>query len=86
MEWHSVFIPHALDGMIPSSKAIKDLEEVEEERHLFYVACSRAKEQLTITMPSHISSYNGFMSQPSRFVAEIDKDKYEFKPAMELAS
>ncbi|HET6556036.1 MAG TPA: ATP-dependent helicase [Prolixibacteraceae bacterium] len=79
LEWHSVFIPHALDGMIPSVKAIKNIEELEEERRLFYVACSRAKEDLIITMPSYIASYNGFMSYPSRFLVEISKDKYQFE-------
>lgn len=78
LEWYSVFIPHALDGLLPSVKAIKNLEEVEEERRLFYVACSRAKEELFITMPSFVSTFNGFCSYPSRFVIEIDKSKYHY--------
>ncbi len=78
LEWYSVFIPHALDGMIPSIRAIKNIEELEEERRLFYVACSRAKEDLTITMPSYVATYNGFMSYPSRFLVEIGKDKFEY--------
>ncbi len=79
LEWYGVFIPHALDGMIPSVKALKNIEELEEERRLFYVACSRAKEDLTITMPSYVSTYNGFMSYPSRFLVEIDKEKYTYQ-------
>jgi DNA helicase-2/ATP-dependent DNA helicase PcrA len=79
LEWYSVFIPHALDGMIPSIRAIKNLEEMEEERRLFYVACSRAKEDLTITMPSYVSTYSGFMSYPSRFLVEIGKDKFQYQ-------
>ncbi|MDQ3016586.1 MAG: ATP-dependent helicase [Bacteroidota bacterium] len=76
LEWFSVFIPHALDGLIPSVRAIKNIEELEEERRLFYVACSRAKEDLIITMPSYVSTYNGFLSYPSRFLVEIDKSKF----------
>ncbi|HUR30874.1 MAG TPA: ATP-dependent helicase, partial [Saprospiraceae bacterium] len=34
LEWFSVFIPHALDGLIPSVRAIKNVEELEEERRL----------------------------------------------------
>ncbi len=51
LEWYVVFIPHALDGMFPSNRAT-DIEEMEEERRLFYVACSRAKEELYITLPT----------------------------------
>lgn len=79
LEFYGVFIPHALDGMIPSIRAIRNIEELEEERRLFYVACSRAKEDLTITMPSHVSTYNGFMSYPSRFLVEIGKDKFLYR-------
>lgn len=79
LEWYGVFIPHALDGMIPSVRAIKNMEEMEEERRLFYVACSRAKEDLTITMPSYVATYNGFMSYPSRFLVEIAKDKFQYQ-------
>jgi len=80
LEWHTVFIPHALDGMIPSSRSIKTLEQLEEERRLFYVACSRAKEELYITMPSYVSNYDGVMTQPCRFLKEIDKATYDFIP------
>jgi DNA helicase-2/ATP-dependent DNA helicase PcrA len=79
LEWYSVIIPHALDGLLPSVRALKNIEELEEERRLFYVACSRAKQDLIITMPSYVSTYNGFLSYPSRFLAEIRKDKYHYQ-------
>ena len=75
LEWHTVIIPHALDGLLPSIRA-KDLEEMEEERRLFYVACSRAREQLFITFPGVIYSYDAIFTYPSRFIAEMDKDKF----------
>jgi DNA helicase-2/ATP-dependent DNA helicase PcrA len=75
LEWYAVFIPHALDGMFPSNRAT-DIEEMEEERRLFYVACSRAKEELYITVPRNIYSYDAFFHLPSRFLIEIEKDKY----------
>lgn len=77
LEWFAVFIPHALEGMFPSNRAT-DIEEMEEERRLFYVACSRAKEELYITFPRSIYSYDAFFHLPSRFLVEIDKGKYIF--------
>lgn len=79
LEWYSVIIPHALDGLIPSVRALSNIEEIEEERRLFYVACSRAKQELLITMPSYVASYNAFLSYPSRFLAEINKDRFHYK-------
>lgn len=76
LEWHTVFVPFALDGLLPSSRSIGTLEEIEEERRLFYVACTRAKENLFITMPSYISSWDSVFTKPSRFIYEIDKDHY----------
>lgn len=75
LEWYAVFIPHALDGMFPSIRAT-NLEDMEEERRLFYVACSRAKEELYITFPRNVASYDAFFHLPSRFLVEIEKDKY----------
>lgn len=77
LEWHTVFISHSLDGLFPNNKSFNNIEDLEEERRLFYVACSRAKRGLYITMPSNINSYNGFFSYPSRFLIEIDKENYK---------
>lgn len=79
LEWYSVIIPHALDGLIPSARAINNIEEIEEERRLFYVACSRAKQDLIITMPSFVVNYNAFLSYPSRFLVEINRDKFYYQ-------
>lgn len=78
LEFHSVIIPHALDGLIPSIRSIRNIEEIEEERRLFYVACSRAKHELIITMPSFVATYNAFLSYPSRFIIEISRDKFNY--------
>lgn len=79
LEWFSVIIPHALDGLIPSVRSLKNIEEIEEERRLFYVACSRAKQDLLITMPSYVATYNAFLSYPSRFLVEISRDKFYYR-------
>jgi DNA helicase-2/ATP-dependent DNA helicase PcrA len=77
LEWYAVFIPHALDGMFPSNRAV-NIEEMEEERRLFYVACSRAKEELYITFPRNIYSYDAFFHLPSRFLVEMGRELYLF--------
>lgn len=79
LEWHTVFIPHALDGLLPSVRSMETIQELEEERRLFYVAVSRAKENLFVTMPSYIQSWDAVFTRPSRFLAEVDKGKYEIK-------
>lgn len=76
LEWHSVYIPFALDGLFPSVRALKHIETLDEERRLFYVACSRAKEQLTITLPSTVRSWDKVYSYPSRFLAELPREVF----------
>ena len=50
-EWTSVHVIHAADGNIPSDMATKTREEIDEERRLFYVALTRAKERLAVYFP-----------------------------------
>jgi len=50
-EWRAVYIIHAADGMIPSDMALDDEDGLEEERRLFYVAVTRAKDWLRIYFP-----------------------------------
>lgn len=67
LEFEVVFIIRGNEGSIPSRKA-KTKEEIEEERRLFYVAMTRAKERLCIT---YIKEKNGKEQSPSRFVGEV---------------
>ena len=76
LEWHTVFIPFALDGVIPSARSLETIQQLEEERRIFYVAASRAKENLFITMPSLHSSWDAVFNKPSRFLAEADNGSY----------
>ncbi len=50
-EWDVVNIIHAADGMIPSDMAVGDEAGVDEERRLFYVAMTRAKDHLYVYFP-----------------------------------
>jgi DNA helicase-2/ATP-dependent DNA helicase PcrA len=50
-EWDVVHVIHAADGMIPSDMSTGATEEIEEERRLFYVALTRAKDALYVYFP-----------------------------------
>ena len=74
LEWPVVFVNSLVDGMTPHYRSLSDFEELEEERKLFYVACSRAKARLFLTAPDYFSSYSGYFDKVSRFVAEVPAD------------
>lgn len=79
LEWEYVFVIHMLDGLFPSERALENIETLDEERRLFYVACTRAKSKLYITMPSVISQYNySIFDKPSRFISEINNKYYNY--------
>jgi DNA helicase-2/ATP-dependent DNA helicase PcrA len=50
-EWDVVHVIHAADGMIPSDMSTGDAESIEEERRLFYVALTRARDMLYVYFP-----------------------------------
>jgi DNA helicase-2/ATP-dependent DNA helicase PcrA len=50
-EWRAVVVIHAADGNIPSDMALSEPGGVEEERRLFYVALTRARDYLAVTVP-----------------------------------
>lgn len=67
LEYEVVFIIQANEGGIPYKKAATE-EEIEEERRLFYVAMTRAKQKLII---SYVKEKNGKSKSPSRFMDEL---------------
>lgn len=79
LEWNSVFIIYALDGRFPTYRAAENVEEMEEERRLMYVACTRARENLFITFPINIYDRESGMilSKPSRFLEGLDQKLIE---------
>jgi DNA helicase-2/ATP-dependent DNA helicase PcrA len=50
-EWDVVHVIHVADGMIPSDMSTGDKDEIEEERRLFYVALTRARDNLYVYFP-----------------------------------
>lgn len=79
LEWHSVFVIHAIDGFFPSYRSIDKLENLEEERRLMYVAVTRAKQNLFISYPMNIYDRESgtTLSKPSRFLSNVTEDLAE---------
>jgi DNA helicase II / ATP-dependent DNA helicase PcrA len=79
LEWRAVFIIWAADGKFPSPRSLRDAEGEEEERRLWYVALTRAAEQLYITYPLMVTDYNRqtVLQKPSRFVTEVPPELYD---------
>lgn len=67
LEFDTVFLVEANEGKMPYKKAKTDAE-TEEERRLFYVGMTRAKEVLKV---SYVKTKNGKETSPSRFVDEL---------------
>ena len=77
LEWKNVFLVGLIDGQFPHHKSMARREELEEERRLFYVAVTRAKERLFLTYPiTSMGAYGMSMNQPSLFAREVDPRLY----------
>jgi DNA helicase II / ATP-dependent DNA helicase PcrA len=74
LEWRAVFIIGLADGLFPHARTYDNSGELEEERRLFYVAVTRAKEQLYLTYPL-FSRDNLLQSSP--FIKELPPNLYE---------
>ena len=75
LEFPHVFLVGFEDGLFPGMRAIGDMEEMEEERRLCYVAITRAKKTLTITYAKQRMLYGRTnASLQSRFLREIPED------------
>ncbi len=78
-EFAAVFVIWLTDGSFPNTRAMESVEGEEEERRLFYVAVTRAKDELYLIHPQLRLSF-GFgdsFQKPSRFLLEISKKMYE---------
>ena len=74
LEFDAVFVIMLCDGLFPNARALDNQEKEEEERRLFYVAITRARNDLYLVYPlmRATQGYGGdFMQSPSRFLAEI---------------
>jgi len=80
LEFGTVFICGFEDGIFPHQKSIED-ENIEEERRLCYVAITRAKSRLFITMAGERKRFKDTINpEPSRFLREIPEELFLFIP------
>jgi DNA helicase-2/ATP-dependent DNA helicase PcrA len=80
LEFDVVFVIMLCDGLFPSSRSSESVEGEEEERRLFYVAITRARDELYLTYPliRATQAYGGDAMQiPSRFLKEIPTELIE---------
>jgi DNA helicase-2/ATP-dependent DNA helicase PcrA len=73
LEWPVVFIPWLADGRFPTDLAINRPEDLEEERRVFHVAVTRAKDEVYLIVPQMYAnrSRSLVMMKPSRFLTEL---------------
>ncbi len=76
LEWSAVFVIWMTDGRFPVAWAYESPEALEEERRLFYVACTRAKRSLYILYPVRaLDSESGWvLTKPSPFLTELEHE------------
>jgi DNA helicase-2/ATP-dependent DNA helicase PcrA len=76
LEWKVVFVIWVSEGMFPSSRSLEENGNDEEERRLFYVAVTRAKDELNLCVPSMRKMRDGgvFFCKPSPFIKELPKE------------
>jgi len=78
LEFDVVFVIMLCDGLFPSARSMENDDGEEEERRLFYVAITRAKNELYLSHPLMRAGYGSTgmdaMQQPSRFLSEIPRD------------
>lgn len=78
LEYPVVIITGAEEGTFPHISSFYDDFEMEEERRLFHVALTRAKEEVVITYARRRYSRRNMVLGPSRFLSEIDKETLIF--------
>jgi DNA helicase-2/ATP-dependent DNA helicase PcrA len=78
LEWRVVFIPMLSEDFFPSSRVVGDADAYEEERRVFYVATTRAKDLLYLVSPSMVRTYRGYQtSRLSQFITELKPKMYQ---------
>ncbi len=80
LEFPHVFLVGFEEGLFPGNRSIGDMEEMEEERRLCYVAITRAKKQLTISYARQRMLYGRTSAAlSSRFLREIPESEIQRK-------
>jgi DNA helicase-2/ATP-dependent DNA helicase PcrA len=79
LEWKVVFILSLSETLFPSERYNEDNFDIEEERRIFYVALTRAKNDLYLITPKVSQTSQRIRNlKPSPFLTELNRDLYEF--------
>ena len=77
LEWKIVFIPMLSENLFPSNRVKNNTDAYEEERRVFYVGITRAKEQLYLLSPQKIKNFKGQKDlNISQFISELNPKVY----------
>jgi DNA helicase-2/ATP-dependent DNA helicase PcrA len=86
LEFPVVFIVGLEEGVLPHNRSMETPEELEEERRLFYVGITRAKERLYLLHTFRRTLFGrDELSEPSRFLGDIPADLYQRRGFTEKA-
>ncbi len=79
LEWRAVFVIGLIEDRFPNVRASRTAAGLEEERRLFYVATTRAKDELFLVHPLAAFDRYGIVvvTEPSRFLRELEEGLYE---------
>src|SRR5690606_25267627 len=78
LEWPAVFVVGMEENLFPSFMSMGSPEQLDEERRLFYVSITRAKQLLTLSYATSRYQFGQFRyNDPSRFLEEIEDEHYE---------
>ncbi|MBC7498759.1 UvrD-helicase domain-containing protein [Candidatus Gracilibacteria bacterium] len=78
LEYPTIFIAGAEEGIFPHSRSLVDSSQLEEERRLMYVAITRAKTELYISRAHERYTFGNYSANPkSRFIKEIPAEYLE---------
>ncbi|WP_422929826.1 ATP-dependent helicase [Singulisphaera sp. PoT] len=80
LEWSRVFVPRLIEDGFPNRRSLDEVGGEDEERRIFYVAITRAMDELFLTYPLLVSRGGrgpSVLTTPSRFLTEVDSSLYE---------
>ena len=77
LEFSVVFMVGLEEGLFPLSRSLESVEQTEEERRLFYVGCTRAKNLLFLSYARMRSRFGQMLNLKSRFLDELPEELIE---------
>jgi len=77
LEFSVVFMVGLEEGLFPLSRSLESIEQTEEERRLFYVGCTRAKQLLYLSFARMTNRFGQMLNLKSRFLDEIPEELLE---------